>query len=155
MGNAEYMGMNTTLVENSNDSIIGELLYSSLINVLDFSWDIKFQNYSAFSLADINQVEKDSTLAQILNYEFKNHKNESSLDVMLANLGSHIYMDGADEDLNIKRSKYLIYKFIDTYNAQFLTTEFLISWTPKIKNYEGLFNLINDIHNLERSHYYY
>ena len=165
----EKLLMNTTLVENSNDSIIGELLYSSLINVLDFSWDIKFQNYSAFSLADINQVhyennlfndiisqvEKDSTLAQILNYEFKNHKNESSLDVMLANLGSHIYMDGADEDLNIKRSKYLIYKFIDTYNAQFLTTEFLISWTPKIKNYEGLFNLINDIHNLERSHYYY
>lgn len=163
----EKLLMSVPYTEVTNSSLIGQHLYTSLLNVLDYSWDVKFQQYVSFLIEENNngsyelnvfgdiltQAEKDSTLTQLLNHNFVNTKEEASLDLILTNLGSSIYLDSVDNELNIKRSIYLTYKFIDQFNYQFLTTEFLISWTPKIKNYEGIFNLIQDISNLEKSFY--
>lgn len=163
----EKLLMNSPATSINNYEFLGQSLYTSLLNVLDYSWDMKFQYYISFLMKDhikgdptnsvlidiITQIEKNATLTQLINNTFINMKDKPPFDLMLANLGSILYKDSAEQDLNIKRSIYVTYKFIDEFNYQFLTTEFLISWTPKIKNYENIFNLIGDLSTLESKYY--
>ena len=141
----------------NNGVEVQQILYNSLMNVLDYSWDIKFQNYMSFlsnslesqdkSLCTsiLKEIQQDNDLVQFINYNFITNAQENNTNFVLSFLGESIFMDNGDMFQNIKRGKFLIYQYIDLLLYENITTTFLLNWSSKINNLPNLFKLMDDV----------
>lgn len=157
----EKLLINYNLYNNNfilNDfNLINNTIYTLLTNVLIYNWDIKFQFYSLILLKEFNNNIQDSTvfnnliqkgivnhnLNQIIVYEFNNDINDTNnLNVIFKNLCQF-------NNNNITNGKYYIYKYIDTFLYQFITTKEILNW-DKINNLMSSFknNLISQELNM-------
>lgn len=124
-----------TILQDFN--LINNTIYTLLINTLINNWDLKFQFYSLILVKEFNNtLSSDSTLFnnliqqgvssnninQIINYEFSNQNNTiNNLDTILNNLCKVTNSTAVN-------GKYYIYKYIDTYLYQFITTQESLNW---------------------------
>ena len=109
------------------------------INILKPYNNISTPNTKGDQFANIIlNSQNNYILAQFINYEFNNSSNANTHDTVLSLLGQLISVNDIDADTAIKKGKYAIYKYIDTYLYNFIADELVINWVDGFK-----FNSLN------------